>query len=142
MRKASPVIVEQSFKASPQAVWNAITNRDQMIQWYFDNIPAFEATVGFKTQFNVESDGKDFFHMWEVTNAVPNKLIAYNWVYANYPGDAHVSFELVKDGEKTNLKLTARGMESFPQEIPEFTRESCQAGWNYFIKQSLKAYLK
>lgn len=43
------VIVKQEFKQPIEIVWNAITDVTQMRLWFFDNIPAFEARVGFKT---------------------------------------------------------------------------------------------
>ena len=48
-----PIVVEQAFDASKAAVWKAISEREQMIQWFFDNIPEFQAEVGFETQFDV-----------------------------------------------------------------------------------------
>ena len=35
---AKPVIVEQSFDQPIEKVWAAITELDQMIQWFFENI--------------------------------------------------------------------------------------------------------
>jgi hypothetical protein len=32
-------------------------------------------------------------------------------------------------------------VEDFPDDIPEFDRESCQSGWNYLISESLSSYL-
>ena len=32
-----PVIAEQLFSASKEAVWNAIAEHEQMTEWYFDN---------------------------------------------------------------------------------------------------------
>lgn len=142
MKTKQPIVVEETFIAKVEDVWKAITVQPLMIQWYFENIPAFSANVGFKTQFNVESNGRDFFHMWEVTNVIPNHKVEYRWRYANYPGEGHVAFELSEADNKTVLKLTATGMDSFPQNIPEFKRESCQAGWHYFIKQRLKAFFE
>ena len=142
MKVHPPIIVEATFNVKVEEVWNALTKQPLMIQWYFENIPAFEAVVGFKTQFNVESNGKDFFHLWEVTEVIPNKKISYSWQYANIPGEGHVVFDLTQMGSKTKLKLTNTGLESFPQELPEFKRESGIKGWNYFIKQRLKAYLE
>jgi len=34
------------------------------------------------------------------------------------------------------------GFESFPQNILEFTRASCETGWHYFISKNLVEYLK
>ncbi len=71
----------------------------------------------------------------------PLKKISYNWKYKNYLGDSNVIFELFKKHEHTLLRLTTVILEDFPDEIPEFTRESCLGGWNYFITKSLKNYL-
>ncbi len=62
IQDTSSVVVKQVFSNSVTQVWQAITQLDQMKQWFFEN-------------------------------------------------------------------------------IPEFSRESCQAGWNYFIKEQLKAFL-
>ena len=138
----APIIVEQTFSAPIDAVWKAITQLDLMHQWYFDNIPSFRPEVGFETQFNVSSQGRDFLHMWRVTEVVPLQTIAYSWKFADYPGDALVVFELSKQDASTKLKLTCIVRESFPEDIPEFKRESCIGGWEYFIQKSLKEYLE
>ena len=137
-----PIVVEQTFNATIDTVWKAITQVDLMRQWYFDNIPAFRPEVGFETQFNVRSQGRDFLHMWRVTEVVPGRKIVYGWRFAEYAGDASVAFELIKQDNLTSLRLTCTVRESFPEGIPEFTRESCIGGWEYFIKKSLKEYLE
>jgi len=143
MKKGDPpVIVEQSFDASIEAVWNAITRLDQMHQWYFENIPSFRPRVGFETQFDVQSGDRHFLHMWRVTKVVAGQLIQYDWRYRDYPGDAFVVFELVPEENLTKLVLTCHIRESFPDDIPEFRRESCMAGWNYFIKDRLKKFVE
>lgn len=136
-----PIIVEEFFPTSIDNVWNAITKVDQMRKWFFENIESFEAEVGFETQFNVKVEDRNFLHLWKLTEVVPGKKIVYNWRYGEYPGNAYVTFELFEEKEKTKLLVTSEGMESFPQDIPEFSRESCNNGWNYFIKNRLLEYL-
>jgi len=137
----APIIVEQLFDQPIDIVWNAITQIDLMRQWYFENIPAFNPEVGFETRFNVESQGRDFLHIWTVTEVVPLKKIAYDWKYDGYPGDSFVEFELFKHNNSTKLKLTHNVRESFPQDIPEFSRESGVQGWTFFITKRLKEFL-
>ena len=137
-----PIIVEQSFDAAATTVWQAITDIDQMRQWYFDNIPAFKPEVDFETQFNVQGGDRDFLHMWKVTEAMPLKRISYDWTFEGYPGDSFVTFELFEKGRSTTLRLTVTVREDFPDDIPEFKRESCVGGWEYFIKGRLKEYLE
>ena len=143
MRKDDePIIVEQMFNAAIETVWNAITDIVEMRQWYFENIPSFKPEVGFKTQFNVISQRRNFRHMWEVTEVVPMTKITYNWKYDGYSGDSFVVFELFKQNNLTKLRLTHQVQESFPEGIPEFTRESGVEGWTLFIRKSLKEYLE
>lgn len=136
------VIVEETFNASIESVWDSITIIDQMRQWYFENIPSFEAEVGFETQFNVENDGRNFPHMCKVTEVVPNKKITYTWKFDGYSGDSFVEFELFEQSNQTKLKLSVTVLEDFPEDIPEFTRESCIGGWEFFIKNRLKDFLE
>ena len=143
MRKNDePVVVEQTFNTSIDAVWSAITEIDQMRQWYFENIPSFKPEVGFKTQFNVQSQDRHFLHMWKVTEVVPLKMITYNWKYEGYPGDSFVLFELFNQNNLTKLRLTHQVQESFPEDIPEFSRESGVEGWTFFIRKRLIEFLE
>ena len=137
----APVVVEQTFNKSIDTVWNSITEVDQMRQWYFENIPSFKSEVGFETQFNVSCHDRNFLHQWKVTEVVPKQLITYHWKYERYSGDSFVTFELSRQNDVTTLTLTHRIVESFPDDIPEFKRESCLEGWTFFIKKSLKEYL-
>ncbi|MBD3276108.1 MAG: SRPBCC domain-containing protein [Candidatus Marinimicrobia bacterium] len=137
-----PVVVEQSYDVSRDELWKAITQVDEMRQWFFDNIPEFEPVEGFETRFVVETENRTFPHLWKLTEVVPGEKITYDWRYEGYPGRALVTFELREDGNSMKLIVTYDGIESFPDDIPEFTRESCKGGWEYFIQQSLQEFLK
>lgn len=136
------IVVEQTFTVSLKELWNAITELNQMKQWFFENIPAFEPKVGFETRFVVENEGRVFPHLWKITEVEPFKKIIYNWRYEGYPGNSNVSFELSEQNNQTKLKLVHQVIASFSQDIPEFQRESCVEGWRWFLKQRLKNYLK
>jgi uncharacterized protein YndB with AHSA1/START domain len=123
-------------------VWMAITDLQEMEKWYFDNIDSFRAEVGSKSRFEVKSGDRIFTHLWEVTEVVPFKKMVVNWKYAEYPGDSLVIFELQEHFGTTTFKLTMKVLQSFPGHIPEFKRESCLAGWQYFIRERLKKFLE
>ncbi|MEO1383575.1 MAG: SRPBCC domain-containing protein, partial [Bacteroidota bacterium] len=53
-----------------------------------------------------------------------------------------VTFELVSILSGTQLTLTHEVMESFSADVPEFSRASCEGGWNFFIKEKLKAFIQ
>ncbi len=77
-----------------------------------------------------------------MTAVLNRQIISYEWIFEGYPGKGISTFELSKDGFQNKLQLTFETLEKFPDDIPEFKRESGVAGWKYFIKDSLKAYLK
>ena len=138
---SEPIIVEQSFEVSPSLLWQAITEHSQMIQWFFDNIPEFRTDAGFKTEFNVRSGDRDFHHLWTIIESTPEQKIVYDWRYKDLPGVGRVTFEVFPEANGAMLRLTNEGLDSFPSDIPEFSRDSCQAGWEYFIQGNLQSYL-
>jgi len=123
-------------------VWAALTDVDLMRQWFFDNIVSFKPEVGFTTEFVVYNEGRNFTHLWKITEVISNQKIVYNWKYKEYPGDSFVTFELFEDDNDVTLTLSTKVVENFPDDIPEFKRESGINGWNYFIKERLKQFLE
>jgi len=73
--KSEPLIIERTFNAPVAKVWNAITDVDQMRQWYFD-LKEFRAEVGFEFEFVVEHDGMTYHHLCKITEVIPQKKIA------------------------------------------------------------------
>lgn len=141
MNKKEPIIVNIKTHRSALDLWNAITQLREMKEWYFDNIPAFDAEVGFETEFVVTNGDKTFTHQWEVTEVIPEMSITYTWKYAEYEGESQSIWDVTETADGSELTLTCTGLESFPNDVNEFTRESCLAGWNYFLKDRLIAYL-
>lgn len=143
MTTVDPIVITQEFNVPVNRVWDAITNKEEMIKWYFEMIPAFEPVVGFETSFNVITpENKNYLHVWKVTEVIPMKKIVYNWKYKGYTGDSFVVWELTSNNNKTILNFSCHGANSFPQDNPDFTRESCTNGWIYFINQRLKEFLE
>ena len=136
-----PVVVEQSFDVTQEALWDAITQREQMIQWFFGEIPEFEAREGFTTQFEIDTGERVFLHLWKITEVIPGRKIVYDWRYEQYPGIGKVTFEVLRDDGGSRLRVTNEGLDSFPSDVPEFSRESCEGGWAYLIQGNLKQFL-
>ena len=140
MKKES-VLVERTFDAPINKVWSAISDNSELKKWYFD-IEDFQPKVGFKFDFLAGSDDKKFLHLCEITAVEEEKTLAYTWRYDNYPGNSTVTWELKEVGDKTLLRLTHNGLETFAEAGPEFTKESFTGGWNYFMHDALKKYLE
>lgn len=138
-----PIIIEQKFASKPETVWFAITELAKMKEWYFPELKDFKPEVGFETSFTVNANGVDYPHIWKVTVVEPGKKLVYHWSYDGYPGDSFVMWDIIplEDGS-TKLRLVHSGIETFPQDNPDFSRESCSAGWTFFLCESLKKYLE
>ena len=137
-----PIVVSAKFNASKQKLWNAITNANEMRQWFFASINHFEPIVGFRTEFVVKNEERKFTHIWSFEDVIPLQKIKYNWHYTEYEGDSEVCFELQQLNNATQLTVTHSTIKPFTANIPEFKRESGVQGWNYLIKESLKNYLQ
>ncbi|NNF22073.1 MAG: SRPBCC domain-containing protein [Saprospiraceae bacterium] len=140
-RTDPPVVVTQEFQVSKEILWEVLVEPDEMRKWFFDNIPDFKPEVGFQTQFPVSSEGRTFTHLWKVVKSEPLRTLVVNWKFSEYPGDSNVHFIINETETACILTLKDEVLEDFPQDIPEFKRESCLGGWNYFIKDRLKNYL-
>jgi len=69
--KDQPIIMDRTLDASPERIWKAITDREQMKQWYFD-IAEFKPEVGLnsnspegRTTRNTCTSAKSREWLWE-----------------------------------------------------------------------------
>ena len=135
-----PFVIERTYKAPLTKVWKAITDKDQMKEWYFD-LPAFKPEAGFSFEFEAGKEEKKYRHVCIITEVIPEKKLAYSWKYAGYKGDSLVTFELFPEGQSTRLRLTHYGLQTFPADNPDFASENFEIGWSYIIGTSLLNFL-
>ena len=132
--------IKRQFNAPIAQVWKALTDVDQMREWYFD-LKEFRPQIGFEFEFVVEHEGNSYHHLCKVTEVIPEKKIAYTWRYKGEPGDSLVTFELFPERNKTRLKLTHTGIETFPK-MPAYARKNFEAGWTAIIGSELKRFVE
>jgi len=135
-----PVIVEAIYEASAASVWRALTDNSEMKNWYF-HLADFKPEVGFRFQFEGGNENKTFTHLCEITEVIPGEKIAYTWKYEGYPGCSEVTFQLIPEGDKTRIKVTHEGLETFPPS-PDFAKENFREGWNAIIGTNLKKFVE
>ena len=70
------------------------------------------------------------------------KILAYSWRYDGYEGMSYVTFELFAEGDKTRLKLTHKGIETFSMSNPDFAEERFVEGWTYIVDTALKEFVE
>lgn len=142
MKQHEPFTIERVYNAPVEKVWKAITDRDQMKEWYFD-IAEFKPEKGFEFQFTGQGHkGEQYLHLCKITDVVPGKKLAYSWTYEGLQGYSVVTFELFDEGPATRLKLTHEGLETFPENNPDFAKESFMEGWTHIIGKSLQEFVE
>jgi len=137
------IVIERNYNAPIEKVWRAITDRNEMKKWYFD-LSEFIPEAGFEFQFYGEGkQGERFLHLCKVTEVINGKKLTYSWRYDGYEGNSFVTFELFEQGNKTKLKLTHKGLESFPATAHnDFAKENFMEGWTHIIGTGLKEYVE
>jgi uncharacterized protein YndB with AHSA1/START domain len=137
-----PFIIERTFLAPVEKVWKAITDKNDMKQWYFD-LEAFSAEVGFEFRFEGGPDENTrYMHVCKITEVIVGQKLTYSWRYEGYEGISYVTFELFPEGNKTRLVLTHAGLETFPASVPDFAPNNFVEGWTQIVGTSLKAFLE
>jgi len=138
--ETAPFVIERTYNATADRVWQAITDRDKMEQWYF-KLKEFKPEVGFEFEFEGGPPEKTFLHLCKVTEVIPGKKLTHSWRYDGYEGNSFVTWEIFDEDGKTRVKLTHAGLETFPA-IPEFAKENFVIGWTDILGRMLKEYLE
>jgi uncharacterized protein YndB with AHSA1/START domain len=136
-----PFVIERTYNAPISKVWRALTDKNEMKKWYFD-LEEFKPDVGFEFQFMGGTEENKYLHKCKITEVITEKKLTYSWRYHGYEGISYVTFELFPEGNKTRVKLTHEGLESFPANNPDFAKKNFVEGWTAIIGESLKKYLE
>ena len=138
---SEPIVKEVVLDATPERVWKAITDKDEMKKWYFD-LKEFKAVPGFEFEFEGGPDDRIYIHQCRVIEVIPLKKLSYTWSYEGYQGTTLVGFELFEEGQRTRLQLTHEGLESFEvNNNPDLDKKNFDAGWSHIIGISIKEYI-
>ena len=124
------ILVDQT----PKEVFNAVTN---VRGWWSEEIEG--NTKKLNDEFTYRY--KDFHNCkMKLVDVIPDKKVVWH-VLDNYFSftkdksewkDTHVSFEISRQGNKTQLHFTHLGL------VPEYECYSaCSAGWTQYVKHSL-----
>ncbi|WP_256012363.1 SRPBCC family protein [Desertivirga xinjiangensis] len=140
--ETKPLVVEDIYNAPIEKVWKALTDKDQMKEWYFD-ISGFKPEKGFKFSFTGGDENVQYLHECEVLHVeAPNKL-SYTWTYPEYDRRSVLTVELFEEAERqTRLRLSHEGLGSFQTDDPNFSVSSFTGGWNFILGESLKNYVE
>ena len=133
---------EELYNAPLEKVWNALTDREQMKQWYFD-IPDFELKEGAVFNFYEPGGKNEFHHQCLIQEINPYKKFVHTWAYPEKSkGETTLTWELFPEGDTTTVKLSHSGIESFADGGSDLSKENFEAGWKEILGVSLKKFLE
>ena len=117
------------IKDSASKVWQALTDKNQMREWYFD-IPDFELSEGMVFNFYEPGDEKRYHHRCQIKEIVPNQKFSHSWAHPSHSkGESLVTWLLTEENGATEVTLLHQGVENFADAGPEFSLENFQVGW-------------
>lgn len=137
---AQPFTIERTFNAPVEKVWKAITDKEQMKEWYF-TLEVFKPEVGFIFTFEGGDECNRYVHICRILEVVPNKKLSHTWQYEGQEEETIVTWELFEEGNATRVKLTHEGLEKIAHHGPAFAPNNFAEGWNAIIGTSLEEFL-
>jgi uncharacterized protein YndB with AHSA1/START domain len=129
--------------ASPEVVFKAITDPNELTNWFPDNA-IFDGGVGGKVRFTLnkerskELDG-DYSPEGTVKEFIPNKKVSYTWQLKGTPEfpETTVTWELEEiEANKTRVELVHSGFTGKEEGKLSFTEHD--KGWSYFLDRLAK----
>lgn len=139
---STPIIVQQKVDASPDKVWMALTDRDQMKSWYFD-ISDFELEIGKQFNFYEPGNEKKYHHQGSILDFTINERLKHTWSYPEFSdAETTVIWELQPEDGGTMITLTHENTDLFKNLGEGFSKENFTKGWNVIVGESLKSYLE
>ena len=137
-----PIIITTRINATPERIWKALTDRDEMQRWYFE-IPDFKLEEGAVFNFYEPGENKKYHHRGEILSIIPNQLLQHTWTHPSHSqGSSILTWRLAEAGDYTEVTLEHDGVENFANDDPSFTRESYEAGWNELVTSLLPKHVE
>ncbi len=137
-----------TIRAPKERVYNAITDPEQIVSWFPDEING-TLEVGASPTIDF---GKGFVYQISVVAANPHDYFAYRWVPGNADGtngftgdvlavpNTLVEFRLADDPNGTALTLTESGFSTLPPAVAQKKIEENSGGWDYMLDRLEKLY--
>jgi uncharacterized protein YndB with AHSA1/START domain len=129
----SAIVEELTIEAAPQRVWGAITQQDEIVQWWADEARV-KPEVGSLAEFHFRQGA--FVMQFEVAELDQDEKV--RWISKSPPqwAGSSVTWQLTPVHNGTKLVFTQDGFAQFDEGY-----ERTRGAWVYFL-DSLKSYLE
>ena len=130
------------INAPVERVWEAITEQEQMKDWYF-TIPDFKLEEGSIFNFYEPGDGCKYHHRCEIREIIPLERFQHTWTHPGLSsGVSLLTWELMPIDNQTEVTLTHEGIENLEDGGPDLSPENYEAGWEEIVGNALKNYVE
>lgn len=131
-----------SVKASAAEIWRALTDSDELENWWSDDM-SLEPKVGGKFSEPWEDDKRNkHLASGKVLGVKNQKEITFTWTEQEWPKEAKTECTIKIDDKGQGRVITIKhsGWETLPADMQKQQIKDFKVGWNYHLKE-LKAYL-
>jgi uncharacterized protein YndB with AHSA1/START domain len=134
--------IEKTYAVPIALVWQAITDKAMMKEWYFNFAEDFKLETGAVFEWKA-GDTKDnqWLHRGKMLEIIPNQKLVHSWEYPGYSGSSIWKLSKVDD-DTTKVMLIHEFTIPFDSSIAELKKENFEMGWNHIINISLQEYLE
>lgn len=121
---------EKDYTAPIVLVWQAITDRAMMKEWYFNFAEDFKLETGAVFEWKAgEPGGKQWLHRAKMLEIIANEKLVHTWEYPDYSGSSTLSWNLLKvDEDTTKVILIHEFTIPFDSNIAELKKENFEIG--------------
>ena len=135
--------IEKIYDAPVALVWQAITDRAMMKEWYFNFAEDFKIETGavFEWRGN-DTDCEQWLHRGKMLEIIPDKKLVHTWEYPGYSGTSTLSWNLLKvDEATTKITLVHEFTIPFDSTVAALKQANFEMSWTHIINISLQEYL-
>ena len=130
-----------TIKSSPEAVFKALTQADELMRWFPTRVESDPRPGGkFKFTWEFANANENGSQQGEYVEVMPNRKLSYTWTAESTPPiPTLVTFNLSEAGEETIVTLDHASMQSGADHEKLHDMHANQ--WGFFM-MNLKGYLE
>ena len=136
------VVIKQRVNAPADKVWNALTDKAQMKNWYFD-IDDFSTDLHTEFSFYESGGENKYQHHGKILEVIQQEKLKYSWTYPEFSKEKTiVKWNLQDEGDQTLVILTHKGLEYLEHLGEEFSKDSFDRAWTEIVSIKFKNYIE
>src|SRR5688500_15344876 len=130
-----------TIKSSPEVVFNALTQADELMRWFPTRVESDPRPGGkFKFTWEFANAHENGSQQGEYVEVLPNRKLSYRWTAETKPTiPTLVTFHLTESGEETMVELDHASLQEGAD--LEKLQEMHANQWGFFL-MNLKGYLE